>query len=257
MQGVINRYSGDIMKEKFKKVFKTDKPIIGMLHTLGGDRNAVLEIAKEEIEIMYRSGVDAVLVENYFGSTDDVEAVLNLLQTEYPNSVYGVNVLGDYEMAFELANQYGAAFVQIDSVSGHLPPSQDKIYADNLKELRSKFNVFLLGGVRFKYQPYRSGRTLEEDLKIGMDRCDAVVVTGSLSSPGGTGVATEYDKVEQYREIVGDFPLIVGAGITAETVEKLMSVADGGIVGSYFKQSGDAYNRMDSSRVSDFMKKIK
>ena len=87
VQGVINQYLGDIMKEKFKEVFKTDNPIIGMLHTLGGDRNAVLEIAKEEIEIMYRSGVDAVLVENYFGSTDDVEAVLNLLQTEYPNSV--------------------------------------------------------------------------------------------------------------------------------------------------------------------------
>ena len=51
----------------------------------------------------------------------------------------------------------------------------------------------LLGGVRFKYQPVHSGRTLEEDLRIGMERCDAIVCTGE-----GTGIPTPLGKVEEF-----------------------------------------------------------
>ena len=32
-----------------------------------------------------------------------------------------------------------------------------------------------MGGVRFKYQPVNSGRSTEEDLKICMNRCDAIL----------------------------------------------------------------------------------
>ena len=45
-----------------KEVFGVGKPIIGMLHLTGFGREAVLENAKREIGIMYRNGVNAVLV---------------------------------------------------------------------------------------------------------------------------------------------------------------------------------------------------
>lgn len=236
------------MKEQLVQVFGTDKPIIAMLHLMGNQREEILRIAKEETEIYYRQGVTAVLAENYFGSTEDVEAVLQMLQQEYPDRVYGVNVLGDEKEAFRLARKYGAKFVQIDSVCGHLRPKDDEAYAQFLKELRGDGDIFLLGGVRFKYMPYCSGRTLEEDLQLGSERCNAIVVTGS-----GTGISTNMTKIEEFRRLLGDFPLIVGAGMTAETARQQLAISDGAIVGSYFKQHGSAEYMVEEARVQFFM----
>lgn len=247
--------------------FHTDKPILGMLHLNGGTPEAVDELARREISQMYENGVDAVLVENYFGNTDDVERMLRYLQKEYPQKVYGVNVLGDPGLAFELAARYGAAFLQIDSVCGHLRPGKraeagggtgpyygmyDGDFADWLAGLRARFSVFLLGGVRFKYQPVNSGRSVEEDLAIGKERCDAVVVTGA-----GTGIETDMKKIRQFRSALGDFPLFVGAGMTEETCEEQLSAADGAIVGSWFKAGGVTSAPVDPARVRRFMDAVK
>ena len=219
-----------------------------MLHLLGGNEDEVLRNARKEIEIMYGAGVSAVMVENYFGDTRDVENVLALLQKEYADHVYGVNVLGDFKTAFLLAKQYGAAFVQVDSICGHLLPAHEQAYFEAIDRCRDETGVFLMGGVRFKYQPVRSGRTLSEDLAVGCRHCDAIVVTGE-----GTGIATDMKKIKEFRANLPDFPLIVGAGITAETCAEQLAVADGGIVGSYFKFDANAQNRMDAKRVKRFM----
>lgn len=232
-----------------KEVFGVDKPIIGMLHLMGFGREKVLENAKREIEIMYRNGVNAVLVENYFGDRVDVENALRYLQAVYPNKVYGVNMLGFPEMAFDLARKYGAKFVQMDSVCGHLEPSYEKSFLKKLEAMRGNGDIFLLGGVRFKYQPYRSGRSLEEDLKLGMERCDAIVVTGE-----GTGISTDLEKIKTFRSILGDFPLIVGAGMTAQTARQQLTFSDGAIVGSYFKEHGEAEYPVDEDRVKEFIR---
>lgn len=238
--------------KKLKKVFGVDKPIIGMLHLSGYGREKVLENAKREIDIMYRNGVNAVLVENYFGDWMDVENALKLLQKDYPDEVYGINMLGFPEMAFDLARKYGAKFVQMDSVCGHLEPNYEKPFLKKLEGLRGDGDIFLLGGVRFKYQPVRSGRSLEEDLRLGMERCDAIVVTGE-----GTGISTDLEKIKIFRSILGEFPLIVGAGMTAEIAQEQLAFSDGAIVGSYFKEYGEAEYPVDEERVKEFVCKAR
>lgn len=239
-------------RAKLIDCFGTEKPIIGMIHLAGYGRDEVLANAKQEIEIMYRNGVDAVLVENYFGDRVDVENALKLLQKEYPDRIYGVNMLGDPDLAFGLARKYGAKFVQIDSVCGHALPSHDGQLAKYLNRLRGEGDIFLLGGVRFKYTSHLSGRSLEEDLMLGTERCDAIVVTGA-----GTGISTDLEKIKTFRTILGDFPLIVGAGMTAGTAAEQLTFADGGIVGSYFKEYGEAEYPVDEQRVAAFMKAAK
>lgn len=152
------------------------------------------------------------------------------------------------DMAFDLARKYGAKFVQMDSVCGHLEPNYEKPFLKKLEAMRGDGDIFLLGGVRFKYQPVRSGRSLDEDLKLGMDCCDAIVVTGE-----GTGISTELDKIKTFRVILGDFPLIVGAGMTAETIREHLIFSDGSIVGSYFKEYGEAQYPVDEKRVKEFI----
>lgn len=178
----------------------------------------------------------------------DVENALKYLQNNYPDKVYGVNILGDPDVAFDLARKYGAKFVQIDSVCGHALPQHDAELAKYLDRLRGDRDIFLLGGVRFKYTRHLSGRSLEEDLKLGMERCDAILVTGA-----GTGISTDLERIKTFRTILGDFPLIVGAGMTAETAKEQLSFSDGGIVGSYFKEYGEAEYPVDEQRVKEFM----
>ena len=116
--------------------------------------------------------------------------------------------------------------------------------------MRRDSDAVLLGGVRFKYQPIRSGRTVEEDLRLGMERCDAIVVTGE-----GTGMATPQEKVLKFRGILGDFPLIVGAGVTLDTVEETFKAGDGAIVGSWFKQGHRDFGDVNEKYVEEFMNK--
>lgn len=255
------------MKESIVSVFHVDIPILGMLHLRGGYPEQVHEQAKQEIEAYYENRADAVLVEDYFGTQSDVEWALDYLKLNYTEQVYGVNLLGDPERAFALAWHYDAAFVQIDSVCGHLKPgfntydpyqtnlkdkTHDSDYAQRLSELRTKYPLFLLGGVRFKYQPVRSGRSLEEDLKLGKERCNAVVVTGA-----GTGIDTDMGKIRRFRDALGNFPLFVGAGLTVESCEEQLMVADGAIVGSWFKKDGKTDNLVDPERVRRFMRVVK
>ena len=255
------------MKENILKTFHTDKPIIGMLHLNGFTPDRVHEWAKREIEQMYGNGMDAVLAEDYFGTPDDVEWVLDYLHSQYPDCVYGVNLLGDTERGFRLAKQYGAAFLQMDSVCGHLRPgchmkghdkpnldskTCDGDFAERLEMLRTECPVFLLGGVRFKYQPVRSGRSVEQDLMLGKQRCDAVVVSGT-----GTGISTELEKIRFFREKLGDFPLIVCAGMTEENCREQLAIADGAIIGTWFKRDGNTEAPVDPERVRRFMQIVR
>lgn len=235
---------------EFIDLFGKEKPVIGMIHTGCDSEISMLSLAQKEIQIYLERGI-IPLVENYFGSENDCESVLELLHTCYPDTIYGVNILGDFERSFQLADKYGAGFIQIDSVCGDLTPKEEEQFVGNLNENRMRYDVCVLGGVRFKYYPVCSGRTAEEDLIIGMDRCDAIVCTGS-----GTGIETPMKKTEQFKSTVAHFPVVVGAGVTKQTITETLSKSDGVIVGSWFKYMHEAQNMVSKEYVSDFMKII-
>lgn len=230
----------------FSDLFKAQKPLIGMVHTDSTDEYTTLELAKREISIYLKYGVYP-LIENYSGLAEDCEEVLEWMYKEHPDTIYGVNIVGDYGEAFRLAKKYGARFVQIDSVCGHLEPKEDKVFAEKLALIRQEVDVVLLGGVFFKYKSVRSGRSLKEDLLLGKERCDAIVCTGE-----GTGISTPFKKVEGFKEVLNGFPVVVGAGVTLDTVEETFRLADGAIVGSWFKEG-----HIDTGHVNeDYVKQM-
>lgn len=227
--------------------FKT-KPIIAMLHLMGGSPKKVLDLAKRETDIYFANGVDAVLVENYFGNVSDCERVLDYLCANMPDKLYGVNILGNYKEAFRLAKDYRADFVQIDSVCGHLPPAMDEEYAKELIAAKKDMPFQVLGGLRFKYQPIRSGRTLAQDAELAKLRCEAVVTTGE-----GTGIDCPTDKLKEFRAVLAGFPLIVGAGVTKDNVREKLAYSDGAIIGSWFKEGHDAGGKVCAEYVKELV----
>lgn len=75
-------------------------------------------------------------------------------------------------------------------------------------------------------------RHYHEDLLIGKERCNAIVVTGE-----GTARNTSTDKIKLFRRVLGNYPLFVGAGMTEDTCREQITIADGAIVGSWFKEN--------------------
>ncbi len=241
-----------LLPNDFLKLFKHPKPIMGMIHLKGNSQSEKLELAKSEIDTLTQNGIDAVIVENYFGTPDDMEMILDYIVRERPHICYGVNVLDNDTLGFAMARKYNAAFIQLDSVAGHLLPDDDLIFHDFISSERAQTNAYVLGGVRFKYQPYLSGRNLEDDLTIGMTRCDAIVVTGAA-----TGAETDMQKILDFREVIGsDFPLIVGAGLTAENCIEKLTVTDGGIIGSYLKDTHKDDGIVCADHVKKFMREV-
>lgn len=238
---------------RLNETFPIAKPILGMLHLAGDGPAAKLAQAEEEARIMAGEGVDGLVVENYFGDADDVERVLDRLCGLGLPVRIGINVLRDDARAFALAARYPVAFIQVDSVAGHLPPEADGAFAETLAARRESVSALLLGGVRFKYQPVLSGRTEEEDVRIGASRCDGLVVTSDA-----TGQPTDMDKVARFRAATGGtLPLLIGAGLTEVNAPAQLAHADGAVVGSWFKHDHKDSGRVEATHVARLMRVVR
>ena len=120
----------------------------------------------------------------------------------------------------------------------------------SLRQSEDYKDLCIFGGIRFKYTEL-TGKTLEEDLRDGMSRCEVIVTTGK-----GTGIPTPKEKLEEFRRIMGkDYPLIVGSGVNADNVYEQLGIADGAIVGSFLK-NGYTENSVDGKRVAELMKEV-
>lgn len=108
-------------------------------------------------------------------------------------------------------------------------------------------DILVLGGVGFKYIQ-KTGNPLEQDLHEAMPRCDAIVTTGA-----GTGIETPIEKLKEYKRLLEDFPLVVGAGVNLENINEQLRIADAAIIGSYFKPDGNTYQQVDRKRVRSLM----
>jgi uncharacterized protein len=236
----------------FLELFDTAKPILGMLHLKGEESEERLQRAIVEADIYAECGVDGMIVEDYYGDENDVENALAYLSQERPDYILGVNVLDNFAKSYDLAVAYGAKFMQVDSVCGHLQPEDEKAYFEMIENYRKDKKISVIGGVRFKYQPYLSNRSLAEDLEIGIQHCNAIAVTGI-----GTGFDTDTEKISQFREIIGDFPLVVAAGMTVETIREKLSIGDAAIVGSTFKDTRKDTGDVSAAHVLHFMNEVR
>ncbi|MBT4824805.1 membrane biogenesis protein [Candidatus Woesearchaeota archaeon] len=236
------------LNDRFNEIFGKI-PILGMIHLAGSNP---IKRALEEIAIFEEEGVDGVIVENYHGSIQNIHSTLRETHNRKPNLVVGVNVLlNEFHYSLALASEFGADFVQLDHIAGTY--SRGSLNFEAYEKVKEMFSsTVVLGGVWPKYYDPIEGSSLEEDLKIGMQRAEAIVVTGQ-----GTGKETPLDKIRKFREIIGDHPLIVGAGLTPENAYEQLCLSNGAIVGTCFKVDDKTYNPLDRQKIKDFMAVVK
>lgn len=220
------------MKNGILSLFQNDKPIVGVIHSKGDSVDDAVTLAAKESDAYAENGIDGILVETYFGNYKSADAILAMIKKRHVNIPLGINCLNVDAMGFEMAIDHNCSFIQVDSVVGHVKPRDEESIAEFFKRYRARTDAYLMGGVRFKYQPVLSVNTVEKDLMVAMTRCDAICVTQDA-----TGQETSIEKIKSFRNAIGNFPLFVCAGITPENVSEQLKYADGAVTGSYFKDT--------------------
>ena len=77
---------------------------------------------------------------------------------------------------------------------------------------------------------------------------DAICVSGATA-----GSPTDSEALRVVKSAAGDVPVFVNTGVRAENVAAQLDIADGAIVGTYFKADGVFENRAEKSRVEELM----
>lgn len=208
---------------KLEDLFGVEKPVIGRVELVGRSRSERIAGALEKVRIYEEAGVSGVIIEYDGCCLEEISFVMKAIARSDFGIVSGVNFSMRPGMSPVVLNEYRGKLVQFDSVQGDmfspnwLIPSQ-----------------FVLGGVGFEGQP-KSGNLLSYDLREAMGRCDAIVTPGDVAEN-----ETPDEKLIRYKQILGDFPLIVRTDVDSENVSEQVRIANGAIIGDCFMYGGDA-----------------
>ena len=77
---------------------------------------------------------------------------------------------------------------------------------------------------------------------------DALCVSGPTA-----GASTDIEALKTVKANAGNTPVFVNTGMRADTAEQALAVADGAVVGTFFKVDGVFENEVDVARVRELM----
>ena len=266
------------MTPKFKNIFGEKKPVIGMIHlkALPGtpkyqfNNTAIIEKALQEAHTYKDAGIDALMIENMHDvpylknevghEISSLMAIIAYLIKKETGLPLGIQILaGANRAALAAAFNSAADFIRAEGfVFGHLA---DEGYIDsNAAELLryrkhlGAENIAVFTDIKKKH----SSHALTQDLDIAemahaaeFFLSDGLIITGIH-----TGSAADTREIIQVKQSV-DLPVLIGSGINSDNVSDFLSIADGLIIGSYFKKDNYWENDIDPGKVKQLMKKVK
>ena len=261
------------MSDWLGTIFSVKKPVIAMLHlsALPGDPGfdsagglkAVIERARYELDALQSGGVDGIMFSNefslpYLTKTEPITAITMariigelLAEVTVP---YGVNVLWDGRASIDLAVATGAQYVR--EIFTGVYASDFGLWNTNIGEVaRHRSRV---GGsdvkMFFNIVPESAKYLVDRDLKSITETTvfatlpDAICVSGLTA-----GAPTDTAALSTVKAAAGSVPVFVNTGVRAHNISDQLSIADGAIVGTYFKEDGVFENRANQGRVEELM----
>jgi membrane complex biogenesis BtpA family protein len=256
------------------KLLSVGRPfIIGMVHVgplPGSSRgkgegidNAIDE-AVSNAKTLYEGGVDALMVEDFYDAPypkvradPAVVASMALIVKAVREAVgipVGVNILRNCGIeAAAVASVTGASFIRVNALSETIVSDQgviEPIAYDLLRYMNLLgYRPAILADVHVKHASPLAHREIEIVAKETIERggADAIIVSGEA-----TGSPPSPNEVLEVRKAIKE-PLIIGSGVTPSNASTLLSIADGAIVGTYFKIG----RKVSASKVKALMRAVK
>ncbi len=259
---------------KFSKIFENKKPIIGMIHIsalAGTPKNylnpaQIIEKALKEALVYQDCGLDVVMIENmhdvpYLKSKvgheiSSIMAIIGYEIKQKTNLYCGIQILaGANKEAMAAAYSAGMDFIRaegfvfghvadegyIDASSGELLRYRKQIGAENIQVFTDIKKKHSSHAITTDVNVVETAKAAEFFLS------DGIILTGKSTAEEAD--ITELQELKKYLKI----PILIGSGITAANISKFYELADGFIIGSYFKKDGQWQNPPDPERIKKLM----
>jgi len=255
-----------------KNLFGTAKPVIAMMHAgalPGRPRHdaaqgmrPLLDALARDLHALQQAGVDGLLFCNeadlpYCLKTGPetataMAALIGELKSEI-HRPFGVDIVWDPAASLAVARATGASFVRevvtgvYESDLGLMRPAFGEIKAAQARIGADHVKVFANITPEFA-SPLGHRSTKERARSAVYLGVDAVLITGPI-----TGLPTDLAELRAVKAAVPETPVLASTGVTADTVNETLQVADGVIVGTHLKRDGVTWNPVDPARAARFM----
>ena len=265
------------MSKWMRELFGASKPVIGMCHlqALPGDPQYdpkkgmewVCDRARGDLLALQAGGVDALMFSNEFSlpyltkvQTVTVASMARVIAELKPDihTLYVVNVLWDPISSIDLAIATDAQFVREIFTGAYA--SDFGVWNTNCgavirhQHAVSAQHVRLLFNIVPEAAGYLANREIADIARstVFNTNPDALCVSG-LTAGSETSVQT----LRIVKEAVRETPVFANTGVRLDNVKEQLSVADGAIIGTAFKQAGDTWNPVEAERVQAIMDKVR
>lgn len=260
-----------------RAIFTTPKPVIGMVHCWplpgapgyrGYGMDTIIERAIADAYALAEGGCHGLIVENMWDipfragphvQPESIAAqavVAHAVRQAVPELPLGINLVHNGGVALlGIAIAAGASFIRVCMFTGAGvwdAGSWDEGCAADLLRRRAELHaehIKIFADVDKKHSVRFPGIDLETHIEwTTFFGADALIVSGRM-----TGDAPDIAKVRAARAKAGSAPILLGSGTDEHNIAAFMQVADGAIVGSSIKQSGQIANPVDVERVRRFV----
>jgi membrane complex biogenesis BtpA family protein len=258
-------------------IFGTRKPIIAMCHfqPLPGDlyydadagMRKVVDFAREEFLDLQDGGVDAVMFSNEFSLpyltkvNPETTAAMARVIGELMSLIkipFGVNVLWDPYASIDLAAATGAKFIR-EIMSGVYSSDFGLWNTDCGAVARHRarlhqHNLKLMYNIVPEASRYLGDRDVADIARSTVFNCrpEVICVSGMTA-----GIGADMGVLARVKNAIPETAVFANTGCRADTIEGILGIADGAVVGTTFKKNGKFENRVDKARVIEFMDKVR
>ena len=262
--------------ETLQRLFAQPKPLIAMVHfpalpgrplyDAQGGLDAILTRVRQDLRHLQDAGVDGVLFCNEmdlpytFDSPPEVAATMAFVIGRVRDEVrvpFGVDVLLDAVATMRLAAATGAAFVRevftgtYESDLGLWSPRGTEAFV--LRRQLDCQDVAVFANITPEFARSMAGRSVAERARAAAFLgAQALLISGQLA-----GDPPDPDVIREARDAAPGIPVLANTGVSEDNVERLVTVADGAIVGTSLKVNRHIWNPVDPERARKLVERMR
>lgn len=253
-----------------KSLFYHPKPVIGMVHldclpgSVGYDQSAglkkVITNAKSDFENLVDGGIDGIIFcnendkpykKNMSKETVAAMTAVVLSVTGGDSAVpFGIDMQWDPCASLAIASVTGGSFIRSITCGtfcgdlGFFTPDAAAIikYRKDIGASHVKIITNLMPEFSGSIDPRPVKLIAQTVIKSSL--VDGICVSGVMA-----GKAAPYEQLSEIKAAVGDFPVFANTGVSFDTAENILKIADACVVATCLKENGAWNGRIEKDRV--------
>jgi len=231
-----------------------------------GDDQRVIDRALADLDIYKKAGVDSIIFENdgdlpYIQPPLDEKAIALMTKIGKKarkrfNGPIGVQMLEAANIeSLEIAAEAGLDYIRVEAFvfahvggSGVINGSAGRILRRR-KELNAE-HIKVFADVKKKHGSH--SLTIDLDIKDEIMQAEFFLADGVIVTSQFTGLNPDKNDLVKAKEATR-LPVLVGSGMNPDNIADYLPLADGFIVGSYFRKDGKFLEKLEPERLNKFM----